>query len=106
MNRTLDEIDAGEGQAIGAGPRAGFRWTHELIVYALELHHRKHLRAPTKREWQRAGEDHPSLMTVRRVFGSWNAAVAAAGFRPRGAGGPRFMPRPRCPETGRWLPHS
>ncbi len=89
--------------SVGTGPRAGFRWTQELIVYALDLHHRQHLRLPTKREWERAGENHPSLMTVRRVFGSWNAAVAAAGFRPRGPGGPRKGPRRRCPETGRWL---
>ena len=90
--------------SVGAGPRAGFRWTRELIMYAFDLHHRQHLRLPTKREWVQAGENHPSLMTVRRTFGSWNAAVAAAGFRPRTPGGARDVSRRRCPETGRWLP--
>jgi Homing endonuclease associated repeat len=90
--------------SIGAGPRSGFRWTPELIVYAIDLHHRRHLKLPSKRDWVRAGEDHPSLQTVRRAFGSWSAAVAAAGFRPRGPGGARFVTRARCSETGRWLP--
>jgi hypothetical protein len=80
------------------------RWTRELIIYALDLHHRRHLRVPTKREWEKAGEDHPSLMTVRRAFGSWNAAVTAAGLRARGPGGPRHGPRRRDPASGRWLP--
>jgi hypothetical protein len=79
-------------------------WTRELIIYALDLHHRRHLRVPTKREWEKAGEDHPSLMTVRRTFGSWNAAVTAAGLRARGPGGPRHGPRRRDPASGRWLP--
>jgi hypothetical protein len=35
------------------------RWTPELIIYALDLHHRRHLRLPTKREWEKAGDDHP-----------------------------------------------
>ena len=68
------------------GPREGFRWTRESIVYAIELWHRKHLRIPTTDEWDAAGPDHPSRVTVIRRFGSWNAAMAAAGFRPRRPG--------------------
>ena len=79
------------------------RWSRELVVYAIDLHHRRHLRAPTKREWITAGDDHPCVMTVRRLFGSWNAAIAAAGLRPRGPGGPRYGPR-RRDELGRLLP--
>lgn len=63
------------------GPREGFRWTRESIVYAFELWHRRHLRTPLAEEWRYAGEDHPSAPTVRRVFGTWNRAVAAAGLR-------------------------
>jgi hypothetical protein len=68
------------------GPRTGFRWTHETIVYAITLWHRKHSRTPLTSEWDQAGENHPSRQTVARVFGSWNAAMIAAGFtaRPRG----------------------
>jgi hypothetical protein len=68
------------------GPRDGFRWTDETIAYAFELWHRRHLCSPTVDEWRRAGHDHPSVTTVRQVFGSWNAAVEAAGFRPRRPG--------------------
>jgi Homing endonuclease associated repeat len=90
--------------SVRPGPRAGFRWTPELIVYALDLWHRRYMRPPTKRQWARAGDDHPSSMTVKRVFGSWNAAVQAAGLRPRGPGGRRERVPPRCPTTGRFLP--
>ena len=68
------------------GPRAGFRWTPETIVYAITLWHRKHSRPPTVCEWEQAGENHPSTMTVRRVFGSWNDAIHAAGYTPRPRG--------------------
>jgi hypothetical protein len=72
------------------GPREGFHWTSELIVYAIELWHRQHLRTPTTDEWDRAGPNHPSRVSVIRRFGSWNAAMAAAGFRPaRRANGER-----------------
>jgi hypothetical protein len=37
-------------------------------------------------DWEQAGENHPSRQTVARVFGSWNAAIAAAGFHPRPRG--------------------
>ena len=59
------------------GPRDGFRWTRETIIYAFELWHRRHLCSPTVAEWRLAGESHPSVTTVRTVFGSWNSAIAA-----------------------------
>ena len=62
------------------GPRTGFRWTPETIVYAITLWYRKHSRTPFTSEWDQAGENHPSRQTVARVFGSWNAAMEAAGF--------------------------
>lgn len=68
------------------GPRTGFRWTRETIVYAINLWHRKHSRTPFTSEWDQAGENHPSRQTVARVFGSWNAAMEEAGFTPRPRG--------------------
>src|ERR1700747_2190554 len=68
------------------GPRTGFRWTPETIVYAVTLWYRKHSRPPFTHEWDQAGENHPSRQTVSRVFGSWNAAIHAAGFQPRPRG--------------------
>ena len=68
------------------GPREGFRWTRETIIYAFELWHRRYLCSPTVAEWRRAGRDNPSATTVRSAFGSWNSAVKAAGLRPRQPG--------------------
>ena len=68
------------------GPRTGFRWTPETIVYAITLWNRKHSRTPLTSEWAKAGENHPSRQTVARVFGSWNAAIEAAGYAPRSRG--------------------
>jgi len=87
------------------GPRDGFRWNRDSIVYAIDLWHRRHLKTPTVAEWERAGNDHPCRQTVLRVFGSWSAAIRTAGFRPRGRGTPRDpWQRARCAQTGRWLP--
>jgi hypothetical protein len=71
------------------GPREGFRWTRETIIYAFELWNRRYLCSPTVAEWRRAGHDNPSATTVRSAFGSWNSAVRAAGLRPRQPGEPR-----------------
>jgi hypothetical protein len=47
------------------GPRTGFRWTPETIVYAIVLWHRKNSRPPLTSDWEQAGENHPSRQTVR-----------------------------------------
>ena len=91
-----------EATMIGPGPRAGFRWTRPLIVYAIDLWHRTHLEAPTQDDWERAGQDHPCRLTVIREFGTWNNAISAAGLRPRPRGRNRRWSRRRCPATGRW----
>jgi hypothetical protein len=73
-------------QRVRRGPRTGFRWDHTTVCYAIELWHKRTCRTPTLIEWRQAGHDHPSAFTVLRVFGSWNAAIKAAGFRPRRRG--------------------
>jgi hypothetical protein len=87
---------------IGPGPRAGFRWSAELIVYAIDLWHRTHLEAPTQDDWERAGPNHPCRLTVLREFGTWNAAIRAAGLRARPRGTNRNWHRRRCANDGRW----
>ncbi len=85
------------------GPRPdGIRWTRDLIVYAIDLWARTHLRAPTAADWDRAGENHPSRQTVQRVFGSWNAGIAAAGYVPKPCGRRprRFRPQ-EAPSSAR-----
>lgn len=84
------------------GPRAGFGWSRENIIYAIDLWHRQHLRPPTAREWELAGDRHPSAATTRRVYGSWNAAVQAAGFRPVGPGQRRVRREAELDRARRW----
>ncbi len=88
------------------GPREGFRWTTDTIIYAIDLWHRRHLQVPSARDWEQAGENHPCRQTVMRVFGSWNSAIRAAGFRPKRQGENRAEAsrrRARCPQTGRFV---
>ena len=89
-----------------SGPRGdGLVWTPDTILYALELWARRHGRPPSAREWNRAGEDHPSRQTVQRVFGRWNRAIRAAGYRPRKPGELRRRDHIRLrDEQGRFLP--
>ena len=98
-------------RVVKPGPRDGFRWNRETIVYAFELWNRRHLCSPTVDEWRRAGRDHPSVRTVRSAFGSWNRGVKAAGLRPRRPGEARGGPplaggsrRPRA--VTRWSRHA
>jgi Homing endonuclease associated repeat len=91
------------------GPREGFRWTRETIIYAFELWHRRYLCSPTVAEWRRAGRDNPSATTVRSAFGSWNSAVKAAGLRPRRPGearktGSPAIEHPPAEAVTRWPP--
>ena len=79
-------------------------WTRERIIRALDGWHREHLRAPSAREWWTAGPNHPTHWTVRNVFGSWNAALRAAGLRTRAQGDARIRPpRNRCEQSGRFV---
>jgi len=88
-----------------SGPRGdGLVWTPEAILYAIELWVRRHGRVPAARDWDRAGEDHPSRQTVQRVFGRWNRAIRTAGYRPRRPGEHRQRTRGYVrDEGGRFL---
>jgi hypothetical protein len=69
------------------GRRRGFVWSEPNIIYALNLWHAEHLRAPTANLWRKAGPNHPATGTVIKCFGSWNRALHAAGLRHRPRGG-------------------
>jgi hypothetical protein len=79
-------------------------WTRELIVSRIREWRDVYGEPPTMRDWSRhrlkdegrakrfegAVSHWPSCVTVHEVFGSWNAAIRAAGFAPRanhGGGG-------------------
>jgi Homing endonuclease associated repeat len=82
---------------VRSGPRVGFRWTRSAILYAFDRWHRRYLCAPTLDDRRYASEDHPSAITVQRVFGSWNRAVRAAGLRARGPDERRDLGPLACP---------
>jgi len=71
---------------------AGFRpqgrgslptWTRRKIVAALKREAKQRGRTPTMREWAKATSSHPNYATVVEHFGSWNAAIEAAGLTLR-----------------------
>ena len=62
-------------------------WTRAAILAAIDLWIVSHGRAPTQDEWTLAADDHPTVRTVRIHFGTWSAALAAAGI-VRGPGRP------------------
>lgn len=66
------------------------RWTDEAILHALQHWAQKH-DVPRARDWIDPGDDHPTRALVTRRFGSWNAALFAAGLKPP-ATEPRWSP--------------
>jgi hypothetical protein len=62
-----------------AGDRSG-------IVAAIRAWTSTHDVVPIGQEWLRASPEHPSARTVVRVFGSWEPAIRAAGYRPAAPG--------------------
>jgi hypothetical protein len=76
-------------------------WTEGRIISAIKAWEKRTGEPPTSKQWQkptRLGESflkagrvasRPASTTVARRFGSWNAAIAAAGFEPRQPGHPR-----------------
>ncbi len=75
------------------GSKIGSWWTPELVAYALDAFHRKHLRIPTAREFRRGVEELPSLSTICRLYGSVGRMLRFHGYRVRPTGG---QPGRRC----------
>lgn len=74
-------------------------WTRARIIEALQDEHARTGRAPTKQGWEKAAPEHPAAPTVYDKFGSWNAALEAAGLPTRRQG--EWESRPM---TARWDP--
>lgn len=58
-------------------------WTRESIILAILRWNFEYGELPRWADWRNALPDYPSHYIVRRVFGSWNVAVVAAGYEPR-----------------------
>jgi len=80
------------------------KWTHEAIVAAIQRYAMVSGKQPTATCWNTAASgfnaerarlfregDYPVTNTVRNIFGSWNAAIEAAGFEPVPARGYRGL---------------
>lgn len=80
----VTHVPAGWNAALaeaGLALRLSPRWTRERILAALREQARRTGRVPTPRDWARATPGiHPGRSTVTRMFGTWRAAIAAAGL--------------------------
>lgn len=59
------------------------RWGEQEIIAALHAHRAARGETPRGRDWPASTAEHPSMDRVVAVFGSWRAAVEAAGLPPR-----------------------
>jgi hypothetical protein len=66
-------------RAAGLEPRGRQRWDAGAIATAMREFRREVGRWPRASDWQVACEDWPSASTVHNRFGSWKAALGAAG---------------------------
>lgn len=91
------------------------RWGRDEVIAAIQKWHDLYGATPSAMDWSPAlarnsaatdldriemrwaRGDWPTLTSVRAYFGSWNNAIAAAGFTPRRAGG-----RARGDRANRW----
>lgn len=99
--RYFGSWDAGVRAAgLPALPRGGqLYWTRERILAAMASWAAEHGKAPTLDAWRHSAPDRPSARTVTNRFGSWNAALDAAGFYKRGPYGVRLRETlPKTPE--------
>lgn len=70
-----------------SGPRP--RWSRERIIRALQAEHRRTGKVPSFKRWHKSAQGRPGATRVVQQFGSWRAAVEAAGLTPRPTGRPR-----------------
>jgi len=62
------------------------KWSDEEILEAIRDHARMHGEFPRLNEWKHRAEHRPTQACVAQRFGTWNTAIAAAGFTPRPQG--------------------
>jgi Homing endonuclease associated repeat len=87
-------------RAAGLEPYGGELWTRAAIIVALQQDARRRGEPPTSLDWEaspgprgKMGRRRPTAETVKARFGSWSAALCAAGLEPRGTGERRWPVR-------------
>lgn len=74
-------------RAAGFTPhRRHVNWTRESIIAAIRAWAAEHGEPPTCDAWHVATDSWPVAASLRQHFGSFNAAIRAAGFEPRPSG--------------------
>jgi len=85
--RRPGEARGGDTPAVAPRESTLVRWSQHATLDDMRRWHEANGRPPSLEQWRRADHSHPSAATVRRLFGTWNAAVHEAGFEPRRASG-------------------
>jgi len=67
-------------RAVGFKPHRRPCWSDQEILAALRRFAEREGRPPTEGDWKTNGTDHPGRVTARNHFGSWRAALEAAGL--------------------------
>ncbi len=87
---TILHLPSADSLATQTGPRPTGRpviWTREAIIGALRSWHIRNGQPPRAADWTIGSELNPVSATASRAFGSWNAALEAAGLTIRRVGG-------------------
>jgi Homing endonuclease associated repeat len=91
-------------------------WTRERIIAAIQRWAKRTGKPPTCDQWARplpgrtssfgpASKSRPSAAMVKKVFGTWNEAMKAAGFPPRPAHAVVGRPKKtHCKHGHEWTP--
>ncbi len=73
-------------RAAGLEPRpagSSSHYTRADIIQAIYAHVFEHGRIPRELDWRTSHPSRPSAQQTKRLFGTWNAAIVAAGYPPR-----------------------
>ena len=66
-------------------------WDKDKIIAAIKMYFSENGKTPTAKCWRKSGTGvYPTSATVHSTFGSWNAAIEAAGFETRQSRNPHY----------------
>lgn len=77
-------------------------WSREAIIEAMRTEFERTGLPPSTERWNAATPEHPHASTVRRVFGSWGAALEAAELPRNKTGGLYWTHRRIIAAIQRW----
>ena len=69
-----------EAAGLPAAKPGAIKWTQQRIIEALQKDAEQHGSHPRAGDWRAKGHGRPTTEVVRRRFGTWADAIAAAGL--------------------------